>query len=921
MKALAMLLVLLVVPLPLAAAHPFTERTVPDSAANAPVGTTEVIVYFSEPIDIEFSEMKVFDSGGEQIDNRDAAYHEGELSIISTTPPLTDGTYTVTTKVLSKVDGHLVPGAFVFGVGDAIVTSGDLPQKGAELVFLPEAAARFPALVGQTIVLGAAISSIVVWGTQDKRPIRAGLGIVSAFHHGRFMSLTGVGLVLVFISGIMMMAIQTVRLEASPIDVVQTYFGTVWLARMAMTIALLGIWFWMDRAGALSGKNLVPMLAVSLALISTTTMIGHGAASGEAGAIILDYIHNLVAAVWIGGIAYFVFALLPALGRLQDDSKERMSLAMVPRFSIAFVVSVGVVIVTGPTLMWFLESDVGLITGSLFGQLIMLKIGIASCMVGLGGYMQICVQKRAEAALGSGKARVHRRLGRSLKLDAALGIALLGVVALLTNGTLPAGEIQRADAAGVRYGFEGMEFSENARFDVGIVPFAAGVNAITVSVSGLDGNRLPDSEQVRVKVSNPSRNISPIEVPMERVGGGGGPAEFAGEVTFGFNGRWLVQVEALRAENPNESRMLDLLVKPRLSDIRMDVTEYDLPKDSKPLYPLYDGDGSLWVSDASAPRVWEFSLDTLEFTEHAFDGVGSTFLTIDGDGDVWFVDGVRNQIGVIDSQTSEITTRTIPKLDPTISENTPLAIQADLDGDVWVAVINKDKVVRYMPGSGEFDEVALPDRGSLPFALAIDGEGRVWYTASGTGKIGYIEPDGGIVTEVQSDIILAGPEALMFGEDGELWVSEHTGMAITRYDPVLGTFGRVAVPYPESLPFGMAADRYGNIWFAQHVIDSIGVYDPHAGSMAEVPIPTQTSFVQFLESDGDGNVWYVAQEAGKIGMIQMAEVPAPAMQGVSGGAELRYSEVASPLIALGILASSLFYVKAVNDKRRIGGLV
>ena len=41
---------------------------------------------------------------------------------------------------------------------------------------------------------------------------------------------------------------------------------------------------------------------------------------------------------------------------------------------------------------------------------------------------------------------VHKKLKRSLKVDAVLGIILLGVVALLTNGTLPAGEIQQVDA-------------------------------------------------------------------------------------------------------------------------------------------------------------------------------------------------------------------------------------------------------------------------------------------------------------------------------------------------------------------------------------------------------------------------------------------------------------------------------------------
>ena len=50
----------------------------------------------------------------------------------------------------------------------------------------------------------------------------------------------------------------------------------------------------MDRKKNLSKKNQIPMLIVSLALISTSTLIGHGAASEQIGAVVLDYIHNLV---------------------------------------------------------------------------------------------------------------------------------------------------------------------------------------------------------------------------------------------------------------------------------------------------------------------------------------------------------------------------------------------------------------------------------------------------------------------------------------------------------------------------------------------------------------------------------------------------------------------------------------------------
>ena len=67
-------------------------------------------------------------------------------------------------------------------------------------------------------------------------------------------------------------------------------------------------------------------------------MIGHGAASEELGAVVLDYIHNLVSAVWIGGIIYFVFTLLPTFSQLKEiTDREKMSLlVMIPRFSIAF---------------------------------------------------------------------------------------------------------------------------------------------------------------------------------------------------------------------------------------------------------------------------------------------------------------------------------------------------------------------------------------------------------------------------------------------------------------------------------------------------------------------------------------------------------------------------------------------------------
>ena len=140
---------------PLASAHPFLLDSEPGQGQNVPAGTTQIITNYSEAVEIDFSELKVYDANGNQIDNRDTMYNDGETSLVVTTSPLEDGVYTITSKVLSKVDGHLVQAAIVFGVGDVKIDSSLLEkQQSSETTFIPESVARFPGLVGQTIILG-----------------------------------------------------------------------------------------------------------------------------------------------------------------------------------------------------------------------------------------------------------------------------------------------------------------------------------------------------------------------------------------------------------------------------------------------------------------------------------------------------------------------------------------------------------------------------------------------------------------------------------------------------------------------------------------------------------------------------------------------------------------------------------------------
>jgi len=936
---------ILVIGVPSAYAHPFLLDSEPSQAVNAPIGTTQIITKYSEAVEINFSELKVFDSNGNQIDNGDTAYYEGESSLVITTPPLEDGTYTVTSKVLSKVDGHLVRAAIIFGVGEAQVDASLLEsQDESETTFLPEAAARFPGIVGQTVVLGSAISAIAIWGTQRKHFGKENLTLINQTYRSKFSKITGAALVGVLVSNFVMLAVQTIRLETSPLDVIGTSFGTTWLTRMIITIILLGIWFWMERKPRLTSKKHVPMLVVSLALIFTTTMFGHGTASELAAPMILDYVHNLLASVWIGGVIFFSFVILPTLAKLDWMEKEKTVLAILPRYSGMVTIALGILIITGPTLLWFLESDVTSITNSTYGLLIFAKIFLALIMIGLGAYFQFKVQRPAVknlgGAIGAGvfgfgekppdvskegfepptiEALASKKLVKPLKASAVIGIILLGVVSLLVNSSLPAGEVQTADAQTAMFGFSSVLFSEQAKFDVSVLPVGVGLNTISVVVSTIDGELMSDVSGLKIKVSNPQRNISPIEIST--IQSSDEITKFEGEATFGFAGTWQIEIEAQRTQTANESVIFDVLVKPTLSEIRTEITEYDFPDDeSAPLYPRYDGNNTIWISDAAEPRLWKFTLDDKQFSSYDFFGISTIFLDIDHDGKIWFTDTPNSKIGNFDPKTEKFEVIEIPSLVDTSPYSIPIALKVDFDNNIWIAVVDTDMLLMYNQNSKEFEQfLRLPTSESGPSALLLDDNGNMWFAEALSGKIGVVDSKTFEITEFTPDTSLDEPFALLFDKSGSLWIAEHIGPGITKFDPVLETFDHVNVPNPESLPFGMAIDKYDNIWFGQHVIDELGVYDPYNDQLIEIPIPTPESFTQFITADDNGDIWFVEQRTKKLGVVSISSVPGQARTVIDGGGEsdFNYAEIVSPLIAGGIVGSSLFFVKSVNDKRRI----
>ena len=903
---------------PLASAHPFLLDSEPGQGQNAPAGTIQIITNYSEAVEIGFSELKVYDANGNQIDNRDTAYNDGETSLIVTTQPLEDGVYTITSKVLSKVDGHLVQAAIVFGVGDVKIDSSLLEkQESSETTFIPESIARFPGLVGQTIVLGGVIVSITIWSSQQTR-FREVFGDIHKQFKVKFSKIIGYGVIATFASNFIMLGVQTWRLEVSPLEVIGTTFGTTWLIRMIITIIIIGIWFWMEKKKEITIKGQIPLLVASLILIATTTMMGHGASTELEAPWILDYAHNLLSSIWIGGLIFFAFVALPTIAKTDNSIKEKITLSLIPRFSGLFIIAIGILIITGPTLLWFLDDNVGSLTESTYGKLILIKIGIAVTMIAFGGLYQVKFLKNTH---DYEKLNISKRISKPLKFEAGLGIALLAVVALLVNSSLPAGEIQSADAIQGTFGYQSILFSENAKFDVKVLPAGIGSNTISVIVSSFDDKPLGDMSGLKIKVSNPQKNIAPIEAEVtENIQNS--TIKYSAETTFGFAGNWQIELEAQRVENSNENTIFNIQIKPSLNDIRTEITEYDFPADdAAPLFPVYDGK-NIWISDAQKPRLWKFSIEDEKFTSYTFDGLTTIFMDIGKDGKIWFTDTPNSKIGSFDPKTEKFEIIKLPQFTLVSKKSLPTSIAVDSENNVWVAVIDQSIILEYNQSTKKFKIINTITPEAGPTAIEIDGSDNVWFAESLVGKLGKIDANTKEMTEFVPQEPMAEPFALMIDKEENVWIAEHIGPAITKFNPILENFKKVSIANPESLPFGMAFDKYDNMWVAQHVIDSLVVYDQSSERMIEVAIPTEGSFTQFVIADDDGDIWFVEQRGGKLGKVSISAVPSQITVIQEETSEsIMYVELVAPIIAAGIIATALFYVKSVRDKRRVDELI
>jgi copper transport protein len=915
----------------------------PRAFQSIPGSPAEVNVFFSEPIELSYSKISVLGPAGSRVDMNDPHQVAGDTASIGVTiqPGLPEGVYTVSARVLSAVDGHVTSETFTFGVGTTVPP--DAPQQ-RDIISPEETASRFPGMVGQVMAVGAAFGALWIWKPIGRVPwLEAALSQSRVRIDRAMMKVIIVGACLILASGVAMIIIQAISIEASVPEAIATRFGNVWITRMLQSSILLGIAAAVHHRLAKNNTTaakaeLYAMLIIGLAVLVTSSLIAHAAATEQVAAIVLDFFHNTAASIWIGGLVLLGFAVVPKLLAVKDERTRSASLSLlIPRFSIIVVTLLGIAVITGPLLLSMIESDLSLTLASFYGQVLAVKLALAGVMVAMGAYSQFVVQKKAVEVMNGGAQLAAPRLrhyDKTLKAEAAVGIALLFAVSVMANGTLPSGQFpayqqeagdQEAFAEELDTTFVRTVYNTEGRIHISIAPFAVGQNNFTISFVDRQGNDATGLESATMKLTQIERGIGPITVELTKKS----PGVFGANAAFSLSGVWAMEIEGVNTQGSNMLAAVDVNVKPSIGDLEFAVEEYRTPDRSLPLFPLFDAQRqSMWAGDTlpGSGRIWQLDIETGNYTAHTVEGanlITQTVLTPEGS--LWFIDPVNGILGLYDPETSSTTNFEIPE-DGVLS-----GLAMDANGNLWVPVVQANKVVRFDPATEQFSSFEIPTRGSIPVGIAADGRGNIWL-AEAAGSIAMIDPANGNITEYRPTIQrmeLDEPSAVFPDPRGAgIFISEHGGHTISAYNPMLGTFRKYPVVNEAGLPFGMAMDSYGYLWFAQHEIDRIGVIDPRTGASTEVRIPIAGSFIQWITSDDKGRIWFAAQRGASLGSITITAKPPSPVPGDGNGQQgdgrpdpipqLGFSlpDVAGPAIAGGIIISALAFTKSTVDLRR-----
>jgi copper transport protein len=528
-----------------AGGHASLESSTPARGAALDAPPRELVLRFTEPVEIALGAVHVRDASGREVQQGAAFHPGGESRAVAVRLPgdLPDGGYTATYRVVSA-DSHPISGGFVFGVGEGGVASAPsvgalLPDHGAGAVTSTAFAAVRGVQFGAITLAGGALAVLVlVWlpalaalALPDPR-WRSASEAFAARWRRILLAAAGAGL----LSALLGLPLQAATAEGSTFwaglggagEVLGTRFGTVWGLGALAWLAVLGL------AGASkatapavrpatvgatgvavprSGPWALALALPLLWLVMLPALAGHASVQ-EPVAVLLpaNVLHVLAASAWIGGIAVLLLALPAATRRLDPADRTALLTAAVGRFSTLALISVAALLAGGIAQSLLQLNAPGDLLDTAYGRAILVKSSLVAALLCLGALNRrrtLPALDRAAAA-GAPPGRAGAALRGALRAELALGAAALATTGALA-GYAPAGTTGPfSDSAALG----------SARAELTVSPALAGPNEVRLAFFDRADKPWHGAKQLDAQAALPARGIAPIELQPRREGPG-----------------------------------------------------------------------------------------------------------------------------------------------------------------------------------------------------------------------------------------------------------------------------------------------------------------------------------------------------------------------------------------------------------------
>ena len=524
-----------------------------DPLAGATLGASPSVIRltFSEEPEPSLSEIRVLNAGGTPLQSGPPEAAAGDPLVLTVpVPKLPIGTYTVSFRAVSAVDGHATVGAYAFGIGASpagvVAEPPDDEDDGTSLL---ELFARWTLLLGLGLVLGASVAALAGFaGTGGGAAVLASAGWFTSV----------IGLVLLTV-------VQRRTAGSSLEELLDTPVGDALVGRAlaivavgaALIVLLIG---W--RSTTIRRIAYAALGLASLAAIAVHVEAGHAGAGGWSSTITVtaQVAHFAAAGVWFGGLA----ALLVGIRGRPSAAKTEA----VRRFAWVALAALLVVVVTGTVRAVDELASFGDLFSTGYGRAIIAKVLL------IAGIVALAFRNRRRAMPRAGKdLEPLRRTSRAELVLAASAVAVAAVLGSLAPGV--AGP-EAATPAGLSD--SGSDAAETVSVELETASEEPGPNNFTARIEGEDTDEPVEADRVSLRfnsLDDPSLEESTLEMKP----GPDGDYVATGS-NLEFDGRWEVVVLVETAGETVEVPLLLDLPMPELpsSVLRLpdEPTEYTL---------------------------------------------------------------------------------------------------------------------------------------------------------------------------------------------------------------------------------------------------------------------------------------------------------------------------------------------------------